>query len=44
VACVGCGRCVKACLPDIANPINVYNRLVEDLGVEKSGKERKGDS
>jgi len=33
-ACVGCGRCVGACLPDIANPINVYNRLIEDLGVE----------
>lgn len=33
-ACVGCGRCVRACLPDIANPINVYNRLVDDIGVE----------
>jgi ferredoxin len=33
-ACVGCGRCIDACLPDIANPINVYNRLVEDLGVK----------
>jgi len=33
-ACVGCGRCVGACLPDIANPINIYNRLIEDLGVE----------
>ncbi len=44
VACVGCGRCVKACLPDIANPVNVYNRLVEDLGVKKSGKAKKGDS
>jgi len=31
IACVGCGRCVGACLPDIANPVNVYNRLVEDL-------------
>ncbi len=33
-ACVGCGRCVHACLPDIANPINVYNRLIEDLGIK----------
>jgi ferredoxin len=32
-ACVGCGRCVRACLPDIANPIKIYNRLIEDLGV-----------
>jgi ferredoxin len=30
--CVGCGRCVHACLPDIANPVSVYNRLIEDLG------------
>jgi ferredoxin len=29
IACVGCGRCVGACLPDIANPVNVYNRLIE---------------
>jgi NAD-dependent dihydropyrimidine dehydrogenase PreA subunit len=33
-ACVGCGRCVHACLPDIANPVNVYNRLIEDLGIK----------
>jgi len=33
IACVGCGRCVGACLPDIANPVNVYNRLVKDIGV-----------
>ena len=25
--CVGCGRCVKACVPDIANPVEVYNNL-----------------
>jgi ferredoxin len=31
LACVGCGRCVRACLPDIANPIAVYNRILEDL-------------
>ncbi len=30
IACVGCGRCVGACVPDIANPVTVYNRLLED--------------
>jgi NAD-dependent dihydropyrimidine dehydrogenase PreA subunit len=30
-ACVGCGRCVYACVPDIANPVVVYNRLAADL-------------
>ncbi len=34
IACVGCGRCIDACLPDIANPVKVYNRLIEDLGIE----------
>jgi len=34
IACVGCGRCVDACLPDIANPVKVYNRLIEDLGIK----------
>jgi len=33
VACVGCGRCVTACLTDIANPVNVYNRLLEDIKI-----------
>jgi ferredoxin len=33
VACVGCGRCVSACLPDIANPVNVYNKLIDDIGI-----------
>lgn len=27
VACVGCGRCIDACIPGIANPVEVYNRL-----------------
>ena len=35
IACVGCGRCIGACLPDIANPVTVYNKLVEDIGSEK---------
>jgi NAD-dependent dihydropyrimidine dehydrogenase PreA subunit len=34
IACVGCGRCVGACLPDIANPVAVYNRLIDDLGIK----------
>ena len=34
IACVGCGRCVAACLPDIANPVSIFNRLIEDLGIE----------
>jgi sulfhydrogenase subunit beta (sulfur reductase) len=33
IACVGCGRCVSACLPDIANPVSAYNRLIDDLGI-----------
>jgi ferredoxin len=33
VACVGCGRCIDACLPDIANPVAVYNTLLEDIGI-----------
>ncbi len=27
VACVGCGRCISACVAGIANPVEVYNRL-----------------
>jgi sulfhydrogenase subunit beta (sulfur reductase) len=30
VACVGCGRCASGCLPDIADPVNVFNKLRED--------------
>ena len=33
IACVGCGRCIAACLPDIANPVSVYNVLIDDLGI-----------
>jgi ferredoxin len=29
VACVGCGRCVTACTTFIANPVEVYNALIE---------------
>ncbi len=30
VACVGCGRCIGACVTKIANPVEVYNRLLEE--------------
>jgi len=29
--CVGCGRCINACVADIANPVVVFNRLSEVL-------------
>jgi sulfite reductase subunit B len=29
VACVGCGRCSSQCLPDIADPVNLINKLAE---------------
>lgn len=28
IACVGCGRCISACIPNISNPVEVYNQLV----------------
>jgi sulfhydrogenase subunit beta (sulfur reductase) len=30
VACVGCGRCVTACTAKISNPVEVYNRLLDE--------------
>lgn len=27
--CVGCGRCSIACLPDVANPIEIFNALTD---------------
>ncbi|MFA7160801.1 MAG: 4Fe-4S dicluster domain-containing protein [Kiritimatiellia bacterium] len=30
IACIGCGRCIGACVAKIANPVYVYNRLLED--------------
>ena len=35
IACVGCGRCIDACLPDIANPVTAYNQLLEEFGFNK---------
>ena len=29
IACVGCGRCITACVAKIANPVEVFNRLAE---------------
>ncbi|MFA6134473.1 MAG: 4Fe-4S dicluster domain-containing protein [Phycisphaerae bacterium] len=30
VACVGCGRCATACTTHIADPVDLYNRLLEN--------------
>ncbi|OQW94734.1 MAG: hypothetical protein BWK77_08730 [Verrucomicrobia bacterium A1] len=30
IACVGCGRCVTACTAKIANPVEIFNRLLEE--------------
>ncbi len=29
IACVGCGRCSEQCLPDIADPVEVFNQMKE---------------
>jgi len=29
-ACVGCGRCINVCVSNIANPVEVFNRLSEE--------------
>lgn len=29
IACVGCGRCSAQCLPDIANPVDIFNKMKE---------------
>ncbi|UCC59412.1 MAG: 4Fe-4S dicluster domain-containing protein [Dehalococcoidia bacterium] len=29
IACVGCGRCITACVANIANPVEVFNRVAE---------------
>jgi ferredoxin len=31
LGCVGCGRCVHACLVDIASPVYAYNRLAKEV-------------
>jgi ferredoxin len=29
IACIGCGRCITACVSKIAQPVEVFNRLLE---------------
>lgn len=29
IACVGCGRCINACTAKIANPVEIYNTILE---------------
>lgn len=29
IACVGCGRCSEQCVPDIADPVDVFNQMKE---------------
>ena len=31
ISCVGCGRCSSNCLPDIANPVSVFNDLYDQI-------------
>jgi NAD(P)H-flavin reductase/NAD-dependent dihydropyrimidine dehydrogenase PreA subunit len=31
VSCVGCGRCSSNCLPDIANPVNLFNDMYQEV-------------
>lgn len=31
IACVGCGRCITACTTKIANPVEVFNEIAEDV-------------
>ena len=30
ISCVGCGRCSSNCLPDIANPVSLFNDMYHD--------------
>jgi NAD(P)H-flavin reductase/NAD-dependent dihydropyrimidine dehydrogenase PreA subunit len=31
ISCVGCGRCSSNCLPDIANPVNLFNDMYHEI-------------
>ena len=31
VSCVGCGRCSSSCLPNIANPVDVFNDIYHEI-------------
>jgi len=35
IACIGCGRCITACVANIANPVEIFNRLAEDRSWKK---------
>jgi NAD(P)H-flavin reductase/formate hydrogenlyase subunit 6/NADH:ubiquinone oxidoreductase subunit I len=37
ISCVGCGRCGSNCLPDIANPVNLFNDMYHET--KQSGVE-----
>ena len=42
ISCVGCGRCGSNCLPDIANPVDLFNDMYREtrgMGVEVSAVE-----
>lgn len=30
ITCVGCGRCISSCTTQIANPVEIFNRLLEE--------------
>jgi formate hydrogenlyase subunit 6/NADH:ubiquinone oxidoreductase subunit I len=30
IACVGCGRCTAHCVADVADPVDVYNKLAQE--------------
>lgn len=31
ISCVGCGRCSSNCLPNIANPVNLFNDMYHEI-------------
>jgi NAD(P)H-flavin reductase/NAD-dependent dihydropyrimidine dehydrogenase PreA subunit len=33
ISCVGCGRCSSNCLPDIANPVDLFNDMYRDTQI-----------
>ncbi len=35
IACVGCGRCISACVAKIANPVEIFNRVAEKQNERK---------
>ena len=40
ISCVGCGRCSSNCLPNIANPVDLFNDMYKNTqGMVKAGAE-----